>query len=160
MRLARYNVETADDHGDEGHLHFSGLPSPDCKPHATIAGFAIMFNTLRSEENVVALCGGDRLDAPVDFAVYRSRCRVDDGLADSLSARDEPDFPWTNTSFGHVVAIVFTGVAIAAFRGYSVPLICLAFSFSSGPVLLARGMARNHSYPSKERRPSAGRTIQ
>ena len=42
LRLARFNVETGD---EDEHLHFSGLPSPAAA--AAIAGFAIMFYTLR-----------------------------------------------------------------------------------------------------------------
>ena len=45
LRLARFNVETGD---DDDHLHFSGLPSPAAA--ASIAGFAIMFYTLRSKD--------------------------------------------------------------------------------------------------------------
>ncbi len=44
LRLARFNVETSD---DDEHLHFSGLPSPAAA--AVIAGFAIMFYTLRQD---------------------------------------------------------------------------------------------------------------
>ena len=44
LRLARFNVETSD---DDDHLYFSGLPSPAAA--AVIAGFAIMFYTLRQE---------------------------------------------------------------------------------------------------------------
>jgi CDP-diacylglycerol--serine O-phosphatidyltransferase len=46
LRLARFNVET--DETDD-HLNFSGLPSPAAA--ASIASFAILFNTLLKEDN-------------------------------------------------------------------------------------------------------------
>ncbi len=46
LRLARFNVETSD---DDDHLYFSGLPSPAAA--AVVAGFAIMFYTLRQDAN-------------------------------------------------------------------------------------------------------------
>ena len=49
LRLARFNVETAE---NEDHLQFSGLPSPAAA--GSIAGFAILFYTLRQETNSVA----------------------------------------------------------------------------------------------------------
>ena len=132
MRLARYNVETADEHSDEGHLHFSGLPSPAAA--ATIAGFAIMFNTLRSEENAFAYA------ADVDWTLQLILPFI--ALVVALMMVSRIPYPHVmnqvfrgRQSFGHVVSIIFTGVAIAVFRGYSVPLVCLAFSLS-GPVLL------------------------
>ena len=45
LRLARFNVETSD---DDEHLYFSGLPSPAAA--AVVAGFAIMFYTLRQAD--------------------------------------------------------------------------------------------------------------
>src|SRR6185436_20851768 len=46
LRLARFNVETGD---DDDHLHFKGLPSPAAA--GSIAGFAILFFTLRQPDN-------------------------------------------------------------------------------------------------------------
>src|SRR5207248_235892 len=46
LRLARFNVETP---ADDDHLSFSGLPSPAAA--GSIAGFAILFYTLRRESN-------------------------------------------------------------------------------------------------------------
>ena len=83
LRLARFNVETSD---DDDHLYFSGLPSPAAA--AVIAGFAIMFFSLRPDT--------DTLKHAVDVAlqtilpVFRAFGGAVDGLADSLSARDQP----------------------------------------------------------------------
>lgn len=147
MRLARYNVETADDQNDESCLYFSGLPSPAAA--ATIAGFAIMFNTLRNETNTFLYA------AEVDQALQFTLPFIALVLALMMVSR----IPYPHImnqvfrgrhSFGHVVAIIFAGVVVAAIRGYSVPIICLAFSFS-GPVLFAwrklvgsRKEARHH----------------
>ncbi|MGD9127926.1 MAG: CDP-diacylglycerol--serine O-phosphatidyltransferase [Planctomycetia bacterium] len=131
MRLARYNVETADESSDEGHLHFSGLPSPAAA--ATIAGFAIMLNTLRNTTLFDTTQAEQTLQVILPFIAL--------GLALMMVSR----IPYPHVmnqifrgrhSFGHVVAIVFAAVAVAAIRGYSVPVICLAFSFS-GPVVFA-----------------------
>src|SRR6202790_2571741 len=46
LRLARFNVETP---ADDDHLRFNGLPSPAAA--GSIAGFAILFYTLRQETN-------------------------------------------------------------------------------------------------------------
>jgi len=55
LRLARFNVETGD---EDEHAHFTGLPSPAAA--AAIAGFAIMFYTLRQPDN--PLIHADRID--------------------------------------------------------------------------------------------------
>src|SRR5574340_924464 len=46
LRLARFNVETSD---EDDHLRFNGLPSPAAA--ASVAGFAILFHTLRQPDN-------------------------------------------------------------------------------------------------------------
>lgn len=147
MRLARYNVEMADDRGDEGYLHFSGLPSPAAA--ATIAGFAIMFNTLRSylstlDKNTNTFDHILNIDRTLQVILPLI------ALALALLMASRVPYPHVmnqifrgQRSFGHVVAIVFTAVAIAAIRGYSVPIICLAFAFS-GPVLLGWHKLANH----------------
>src|SRR5580658_7146983 len=48
LRLARFNTETSD---EDDHMSFRGLPSPAAA--ASVAGFAIMFHTLRNDENPV-----------------------------------------------------------------------------------------------------------
>ena len=47
LRLARFNVETSD---EDDHLTFRGLPSPAAA--ASVAGFAIMFHTLRDRTTI------------------------------------------------------------------------------------------------------------
>ena len=140
MRLARYNVETADDHGgDEGYMHFSGLPSPAAA--ATIAGFAIMFNTLRS--NMDTFLYAVEVDQTLQFILPF--------IALMLALMMVSRIPYPHImnqvfrgqhSFGHVVAIIFTAVVVAAFRGYSVPILCLVFSLSGPAVFLWRMMVR------------------
>ncbi len=51
MRLARFTVETDE---DDDHLNFIGLPAPAAA--GTIAGFAILFYTLRVQGRAVSDC--------------------------------------------------------------------------------------------------------
>ena len=83
LRLARFNVETSD---DDEHLYFSGLPSPAAA--AVIAGFAIMFYTLR--QDIQRLKNGIDTCLAGCFAVFRDAGGAADGLADPLSAHHQP----------------------------------------------------------------------
>ena len=56
MRLARFTVETDE---DDDHLNFIGLPSPAAA--GSIAGFAILFYTLRVQGGHSAICRRGRL---------------------------------------------------------------------------------------------------
>ena len=87
LRLARFNVETGD---EDEHLHFSGLPSPAAA--AAIAGFAIMFYTLLKEENPPPFAGQIDVVLADGAAVFRRGGGAVDGLADTVSARGQPDF--------------------------------------------------------------------
>ena len=127
LRLARFNAET---HEDEDHLHFSGLPSPAAA--AAIAGFAIMFYTLRREDNqweyATGLDGALQVVLPF-FAVLVSVLMV-----------SRVPYPHVvnqvfsgQHSFGHLIALIFAIVVIMLIRGYSVPLVCGAFVFW-GPI--------------------------
>jgi CDP-diacylglycerol---serine O-phosphatidyltransferase len=121
LRLARFNAET---HEDDDHLHFSGLPSPAAA--AAIASFAIMFYTLRREDNTFPYA--ERLDGLLQnslpfFAV----------LVAVLMVSRVP-YPHVvnqvfrgQRSFGHLVALIFAAVVVTLIRGYSVPIICVAF---------------------------------
>ncbi|MCC6125560.1 MAG: CDP-diacylglycerol--serine O-phosphatidyltransferase [Pirellulales bacterium] len=131
LRLARFNVETGD---EDEHLQFSGLPSPAAA--AAIAGFAIMFFTLRNA------------DAPLkDFR----------GVIDTVLQSILPYFgifvallmvsriPYPHVAnqifrgqktFAHVVAVVFALMTIMLIRGYSIPIIFSAFVFY-GPTRFA-----------------------
>jgi len=129
LRLARFNVETSD---EDDHLTFSGLPSPAAA--AAIAGFAIMFYTLRKEDNPLIYAA--QIDTVLQtvlpfFAVLFALLMV-----------SRVPYPHVvnqvfrgQKSFGHVVGVLFALVAVMVIRGYSVPIICCAFALS-GPVRL------------------------
>lgn len=128
LRLARFNVETGQ-HDD--HSTFQGLPSPAAA--ASIAGFAILFYTLRVETPqyewkrsmdtvvqhvlpffalIVALLMVSRIPYPhVVNRMFRGK-----------------------KSFGHLVGLIFGIVAIAMIRGYAVPIVSCGFVF--GPLLM------------------------
>jgi CDP-diacylglycerol---serine O-phosphatidyltransferase len=123
LRLARFNVETGD---EDEHAHFTGLPSPAAA--AAIAGFAIMFYTLRQPDN--SLIFAAQIDAALQavlpyFAVMLALLMVSriryPHVANQIFRGQK--------SFAHVVAVVFALVAVMVIRGYSVPIICCAFVF-------------------------------
>ena len=130
LRLARFNVETTD---DDEHLYFSGLPSPAAA--AVIAGFAIMFYTLRQDVDVNALKEGvdNFLQTVLPFfaalvaLLMVSRIRYPHVTNRVLRGQ---------RSFGHVVAVVFFFVAIMVVKGYAVPIAACAFVLY-GPIHLA-----------------------
>jgi CDP-diacylglycerol--serine O-phosphatidyltransferase len=130
VRLARFNVETSD---EDEHLHFSGLPSPAAA--AAIAGFAIMFHTLREQGNPLPYADGiDRvLQTILPF------------FAALVAALMVSRIPYPHVvnqvfrgqrSFGHLVAVIFSLAAIMIVRGYAVPIIFGAFALY-GPIRLA-----------------------
>lgn len=128
LRLARFNVETGD---DEDHLYFSGLPSPAAA--AVVAGFAIMFYTLR--QNVNPLKEGIDNVLQVILPYF--------GLLVAMLMVSRIRYPHVTNrvlrgqrSFGHVVAVVFFFVAIMVVRGYAVPIAACAFALY-GPIHLA-----------------------
>jgi len=128
LRLARFNVESGE---EDDHMHFSGLPSPAAA--ASIAGFAIMFYTLRSKEEPTMLYANE-IDKLLQTALPFFALMV------ALLMVSRIPYPHIvnqvfrgHRSFGHVVAIVFALVAVMVIRGYSVPIICGAFVLS-GPV--------------------------
>jgi len=125
LRLARFSVETSD---EDDHLTFSGLPSPAAA--AAIAGFGIMFHTLRKAENLMYVREIElALQAVLPFFAVL--------LALLMVSR----IPYPHVvnqvfrgqrSFGHVVGVVFALVAVMVIRGYSIPIICCVFALS-GP---------------------------
>ncbi|HLA84042.1 MAG TPA: CDP-diacylglycerol--serine O-phosphatidyltransferase [Thermoguttaceae bacterium] len=128
LRLARFNVETSDDLED--HLHFSGLPVPAAA--AAIAGFAIMFNTLRDPDN--PLVYKTQIDAVLQtvlpfFAVLAALLMVSRLRYPHLTNQ----ILRGQRSFGHLVGVFFALVAVMVIRGYSVPILCVAFALY-GPV--------------------------
>ena len=127
LRLARFNVETSD---EDDHLTFSGLPAPAAG--AAIAGFAIMFHTLRREGNPLGHAA--EIDAVLQTVLPFFAVLV------ALLMVSRIPYPHVvnqvfrgQRSFGHVVAVLFALVAVMVIRGYSVPIICCAFAIS-GPV--------------------------
>jgi CDP-diacylglycerol---serine O-phosphatidyltransferase len=134
LRLARFNVETSD---DDDHLYFSGLPSPAAA--AVVAGFAIMFYTLRQDTSATARIAA--LKDGVDSVLQTVLPFI--GLLVALLMVSRIRYPHiTNRvlrgqrSFGHVVAVVFCFVALVLVRGYAVPIVACAFALY-GPVCLA-----------------------
>ena len=127
LRLARFNVETTD---EDDHLHFSGLPTPAAA--AAIAGFGIMFYTLRKEDNTLMFA--TEIDIVLQTVLPFFAILV------ALLMVSRIPYPHVvnqlfrgQRSFAHLVGVVFALVAIMVIRGYSVPIICCAFVFS-GPV--------------------------
>jgi len=126
MRLARFNVETTE---EDDHLHFTGLPSP--AGAASIAGFAIMFHALHTKG---ADLPADQIDNILQMILPFYAVLV------ALMMVSRIPYPHVvnqifsgQRSFGHVVAVVFSLVAVMVIRGYSVPIICSLFVLS-GPV--------------------------
>jgi CDP-diacylglycerol---serine O-phosphatidyltransferase len=128
LRLARFNVETND---EDDHLYFSGLPSPAAA--AAVAGFAIMFFTLRQDTNP--------LKGWIDNALQMALPIF--GLLVALLMVSRIRYPHVTNrvlrgqrSFAHVVAVVFSFVAIILLGGYAVPIAACAFVLY-GPAHLA-----------------------
>jgi len=140
LRLARFNVESS---SEDDHTHFSGLPSPAAA--ATIAGFAIMFYSLRNKEEAILFA--KQIDVAIQFALPLFATFV------ALLMVSRIPYPHVvnqlfrgQRSFGHVVGIVFALVAVMVIRGYAVPIICCWFALS-GPVRYAYGklVMRRHA---------------
>jgi CDP-diacylglycerol--serine O-phosphatidyltransferase len=129
LRLARFNVETSD---EDEHLHFSGLPSPAAA--AAIASFAIMFYTLRKEDNPLWFAKG--LDAVLQSVLPFFALMV------ALLMVSRIPYPHVvnqvfrgQRTFGFLVAVIFVLVALMVVRGYSIPITVCAFVFY-GPARL------------------------
>jgi CDP-diacylglycerol--serine O-phosphatidyltransferase len=134
LRLARFNAESGE---EDDHLTFQGLPSPGAA--ASIAGFAMLFYTLRKETNAFAYA------EPVDMAVQTllpfyallvallmvSRIPYPHVINQALRGR---------ASFAYIVGLVFAVVAVMVIRGFSLPLVGLVFVLS-GPAQLAWKLA-------------------
>ncbi len=121
LRLARFNVETSD---EDDHYSFSGLPAPAAA--AAIAGFAIVFHTLRRPDSTFAYA--EQLHEVLQAVLPAFAVLV------SLLMVSRIPYPHVvnqvfrgQRSFGHVVAVVFSLVAVMVIRGYSIPIICCGF---------------------------------
>ena len=86
LRLARFNVETP---ADDDHLSFSGLPSPAAA--GSIAGFAILFYTLRRDTSTVPNLQRGRFDHGSLGLPVRVGGGGFDGFASPVSAYCESD---------------------------------------------------------------------
>lgn len=122
MRLARFNVETDD---EDDHLSFTGLPSPAAG--GSIASFAILFYTLRSEGQAFP-----EVAREIDWYMQRFLPAFTLILGALMVSR----IPYPHVvnqllrghkSMGHVLALLLSIVVIMAIRGYSVPIICSLF---------------------------------
>lgn len=121
LRLARFNVETP---ADDDHLNFSGLPSPAAA--GSIAGFAILFYTLRRDTST--LSNLQQVDSIMEIWV----CLF--ALAAGALMVSRIPYPHIvnqifrgQRSFGHLVSVVFAMMLIVISQGYSIPIICSAF---------------------------------
>jgi CDP-diacylglycerol--serine O-phosphatidyltransferase len=131
LRLARFNVETSD---EDDHMSFRGLPSPAAA--ASVAGFAIMFHTLRkTATESIAQAQNDHL---LTFARH-----VDIGLQFvlpffallvAMSMVSRIPYPHVvNQVFRgqrplrHLVIVIFCTVAITLYYDYAVPIVCVTF---------------------------------
>ena len=129
LRLARFNVETSD---EDDHMSFRGLPSPAAA--ASVAGFAIMFNTLRNDPPTGALTFAKQIDIGLQFALPFFAL-----LAASLMVSRIPYPHIVNQVFRgqkplrHLVIVIFSIVAIMIVRDYAVSIVCVAFVLY-GPV--------------------------
>jgi CDP-diacylglycerol--serine O-phosphatidyltransferase len=130
LRLARFNVETPD---EDDHTRFTGLPSPAAA--AAIAGFGIMFHTLRNKEDLIVAGAGT-----IDIVLQTVLPFFAIGVALLMVSR--VPYPHVvnqifrgHRSFGHLVAIVFALVAITVVGGYAVPIIFCSFAIY-GPIHL------------------------
>ncbi len=121
MRLARFNVESGD---DDDHLHFNGLPSP--AGAAAIASMAIMFYTLRND--------GQSLAYAAELDLWMQRILPFFALLVAMLMVSRIPYPHVvnqlltgHRSFGHVVGLLFSLVAVTLIWGYSVPVLCSIF---------------------------------
>ena len=130
LRLARFNAET---HENDDHLQFSGLPSPAAA--AAIAGFAIMFYTLRREDNQWAYAIS--VDSVLQIVLPLFAVLVSVLMVSRVPYPHVVNQVFSGQhSFGHLVALIFALVVIMLIPGYSVPLVCGSFVLW-GPVSYA-----------------------
>src|SRR5262249_13120557 len=126
LRLARFNVET--DENDD-HMNFSGLPSPAAA--AVVAGFAILFYTLRRENNEYVYAA--TIDRVLQLIVPYFT------LSAALLMVSRIPYPHLmnqlfrgQRSFAHVVGVLFMIAAVMIFRGVVLPIVCVSFALT-GP---------------------------
>lgn len=130
LRLARFTIDTGE---DDDHLHFTGLPSPAAA--ASIAGFAIMFYTLRKADNPLVFA--ESIDSALQTVLPFFAALV------ALLMVSRIPYPHLvnqmfsgQRSLGHIVGLMFATVAIMVIRGYAVPMVCCGF-VAMGPIQYA-----------------------
>jgi CDP-diacylglycerol--serine O-phosphatidyltransferase len=126
LRLARFNVESD---AEDDHMNFSGLPSPAAA--SVIAGFAILFYTLRRENNQFQYA------ATIDAVLQQILPFF--ALIVALLMVSRIPYPHVvnhlfrgQHSFGHVVGVLFALAAVMIVRGVALPIVCVGFALS-GP---------------------------
>ena len=139
LRLARFNVETTeeDDHG-----WFSGLPTPAAA--AAIAGFALVFYTLRSagtdSQRIFTVDELVQWVLPI-YAVCVSLLMVSripyPHLANQLVRGQR--------SFAHLVALIFGLLPVLLFPGYAIPILAATFVLAPPVIFLWQRFSRRRS---------------
>jgi CDP-diacylglycerol--serine O-phosphatidyltransferase len=125
LRLARFNIETSD---EDDHMTFRGLPSPAAA--ASVAGFAIMFDTLRNQEDPLKFA--PQIDVVLQFALPFYAL-----LAAMLMVSRVPYPHLVNQVFRgqrtlrHLVGVIFGIVAVMVVRDYAVSIVCVSFALYS-----------------------------
>lgn len=139
LRLARFNVETTeeDDHG-----WFNGLPTPAAA--AAIAGFALVFYTLRSagtDSERVA-----RVDELVQWVLPMYAVLV------SLLMVSRIPYPHLvnqlvrgQRSFAHLIGLIFGILPVLVFPGYAIPLLAAVFVLAPPMFFLWQRIYRRRS---------------
>ena len=132
LRLARFNVET--DESDD-HMHFSGLPVPAAG--AAIAGFALLFYTLRRDAN--PLVHHETIDTWVQIILPIFAVLV------ALLMVSRVPYPHLvnyllkgRKSFAHIIGLVFGLLIVITIHGYAVPILALCFVLGPPVVFFTR----------------------
>lgn len=117
LRLARFNVENTE---EDKHLWFGGLPTP--AGAAGIAGFALLFYTLRKE--TPHLIHTQSIDLAIQYGLPVFVVLI------SLLMVSRIPYPHIvshvfrgRRSFPHVVGIIFAIVPVLIFPSYAVPIL-------------------------------------
>jgi CDP-diacylglycerol--serine O-phosphatidyltransferase len=111
---------------DDDHSMFAGLPTPAAA--AVIASFAILSYTLRREENLLI----HENFSYYDLWMQRLLPIFSVVIALLMVSRIPYPHPLTQllrgqSSFAHLVGIVFAVLAVLIVRSYAVPLLCVLF---------------------------------
>lgn len=130
LRLARFNVDSSD---EDDHMTFRGLPSPAAA--ASVAGFAIMFDTLRNQEQPLRYAA--QIDLGLQFSLPFFAV-----LAALLMVSRVPYPHVVNQVFRgqgtlrHLVGVIFSLVAVMVVWQYAVSIVCVSFALY-GPLRFA-----------------------